>query len=472
MPPGRHKPASAGPVMIRRTSRRRYHLDGMRMRPYFLVLPALVALPACTARPFQTSDGTDRATAMTSESNATTGDTGATSGPGTTSEAPSDTTTTGTVTTDPGTTGPVTTGPDPSTSGTTSPPAGPPSTCGPQCDATWEHFGDLNVDAFAGDLSCLTRVHGDVTTWQDADPAVIASLANLQQVDGTFWLSYPSLTDLSTFACLERVDQLNIGGAPQLVDVSLPRLVHAPSIALGGLGMTKLPTFAAEFEGLSWLSLQNNADLVDLTPAATWGAVTPPLSLNLYGNAQLTSLAGLDALIASNGDAELYLQLIDNAKLASLAGVEPTTSGYFYLADLPALTSLAGLHNLASADITLIDLPLVTDLSGLSGLKTAGQLMIGDCVNNGTGGMDGLTSLAGLDNLTQVSDLALANNDNLESLDGAPKLTQIFNAFNAVNNANLSQKTYDSFLTQLAMPPGQDCYGGWDVCPCFQILPW
>ena len=97
--------------------------------------------------------------------------------------------------------------------------------------------------------------------------------------------------------------------------------------------------------------------------------------------------------------------------------------------------------------------------------------MIGDCVNMGTGGMNGLQSLAGLDSLESVGSLALANNMNLTSLAGAPLLTTAGDGVNVVNNPMLSQAAFDAFLEQFAPAP-VSCFGGWDECPCFEILPW
>lgn len=434
------------------------------MRTVRLAPLALAALTACTDRPLQTSDGTDGGS--TGDPVASTS--GATANP--TTSATSDDPPTGTTTGAPDTTT-TSTGPDTSaSSGTTMPPPdGPPSTCGPPCAATWEHFGDLDVDSFVADLSCLTRVHGKLTTWHDSDPAVVASLANLQQVDGQLWLFHGTHTDLAPFACLGHVDELHLR-APQLTDLALPKLAHATTIQLSDVASTGLPKLAPGFTGLERLEMYDVSNLVDLSETANWGVPAPNFTLILGGNSGFTDLAGLAPLLV--GNTHLWAQLIDQPNLTSLAGLEAVTDADFYFSNLPALTSLDALKNVKTASITLIDLPLVQDLSGLSGLEIAYDLSIGDCVNFGTGGMDGLTSLAGLDNLTSVLRFALANNDKLASLDGAPKLTSVPETFNAVNNAALTQQAYDKFLAQLAPAPQQDCYGSWDQCPCFEILPW
>lgn len=438
------------------------------MRTARLAPLALATLIACSARSLQTSDGTDGGSTddpigstSGTATNPTTGSTGSTG------EPPSDTTTTTTTTGTPGTT----TGADSSSSASTTmpPPDGPPSTCGPPCPATWEHFGDLDVDSFTEDLSCLTRVHGRLTTWEDADLAVVASLANLRQVDGQLFISHGTHTDLAPFACLEHVGEIFLIAA-QLTDLSLPKLVHASTIHLANVASTGLPKLAPGFTGLERLELFSAAKLVDLSEAANWGAAAASFTLLIDGDAAFTDLNSLAPLLV--GNTYLWAQIIDHPQLTSLAGLEAVTEGNFYVAKLPALASLDALKNLKTASITLIDLPLIQDLSGLAGLEIAHDLSIGDCVNFGTGGMDGLTSLAGLDNLKTVLRLALANNDQLASLDGAPKLTSVSEALNAVNNPALMQKAYDKFLAQLNPAPQEDCYGDWDQCPCFEILPW
>jgi hypothetical protein len=301
---------------------------------------------------------------------------------------------------------------------------------------------------------------------------VAATLGNLVQVDGTVQIAHPELKDLSMLGCLEQAEWLLVQDSPQLVDASLPALRIASWIELEGTGLAALPTFGPEYTGIERLQLFNNPALVDLSPGAGWPLSSGNLMVVMQNNAKLTSLAGLGPLLASPALEDLQVQLVDHPALTSLAGFEGVTHATLYLADLPALPDLDALKQLSSGSVTLIEIPKVTDLKGLSGLTTADQLMIGDCVNMGSGGMDGLTSLAGLDNLTSVIMLAIANNDELSSLAGAPKLTGVPLSLAVVNNPALGQDDYDQFLAQLADTPSDDCFGGWDVCQCFEILPW
>ena len=61
---------------------------------------------------------------------------------------------------------------------------------------------------------------------------------------------------------------------------------------------------------------------------------------------------------------------------------------------------------------------------GLHNREHVRHLVIGDCMSGvgGTPGMDGLVDLSGLGALTEVNDLAVANNANLTALTGAPLL--------------------------------------------------
>lgn len=434
------------------------------MRTPILALP-LLALAACPDRPLQTTDDGTTGTAGTTTTTGapTTTDTPATTdatSPGGTTGVDDTTSSTGS------TTAPV----DTTSTATTT--TGPPSTCGPPCDATWEHFGDLDVFTDA-DLACLTHVHGKVYLGQSAGPATVASLANLQRIDGGLVIdSVDGLTDLTMFACLEQADALVLIELPELADLSaMSKLEALGLLQLTDTGVAALPTFAPGFAGVHHIDLRGNPVLADLSAAATWLPDDESLSVTITDSPALTSLAGLGALAVT--PLQKTITLKDLPFLKSLAGLEPLNDAALYLARLPALTDLDALEQMTTAQrITLIDLPQVTHLGGLSNLQGAAELMIGDCADMAAEGMAGLTSLAGLDSLTDLGALGLANNLNLESLDGAPKLTSIVQGFTAVNNPALTQKAYDALLSQLAAPPLEDCLGDWNSCDCFQILPW
>jgi hypothetical protein len=65
----------------------------------------------------------------------------------------------------------------------------------------------------------------------------------------------------------------------------------------------------------------------------------------------------------------------------------------------------------------------------------------------------------------------LANNKAMVGLGGAPKLTAV-QWFEAVGNSMLKQPAVDAFLAQLDVAPDAQCFGGWNQCACFEVLPW
>lgn len=428
---------------------------------------------ACASRPLDpgndegaegSSEGDTRATLGATEGPTTAGPEASTSATSTTGD-PSSTSASSTTTGDPSST---------SASTTTT---GPPATCGPACDDTWELDGDLFVPSW-GDppifFHCLTAVHGDLTLDEEVPEAVLDSLANLRRVDGALELrGHATLTDLDAFACLERVEVLSLAKAPALTDLTgLAGLRAAPSVSLRGLGIAALPAFAPEFEGVSILSLADNPALSDLSAASAWGPLSGALTLTLDHNAALTDLSALGPLLQVPGIL-LSVQITDHPALTSLAGLEPVEIQGLYLTGLPQLADLAPLETLTKAsDITLDDLPQLTSLAGLHNLTEATRLVVGGCIEDGVGGLDGLTSLAGLDGLTSVGELAIANNGALTSLAGAPAL-EVVNFLSVVSNPALPQAAYQAFLAQLDPNPlNEECYGGWGECACFLVMPW
>ena len=121
--------------------------------------------------------------------------------------------------------------------------------------------------------------------------------------------------------------------------------------------------------------------------------------------------------------------------------------------------------------LVLAGMPKVKSLAGLGNLTSAYLLTLGECVNGGPNslGMPGITSLAGLDSLATLESLGLANNQNLASLAGAPKLEHL-SAMVAVGNPALTQAAVDAFVAKIDAPPTQ-CLGDWEACDCFGYDP-
>jgi hypothetical protein len=75
-----------------------------------------------------------------------------------------------------------------------------------------------------------------------------------------------------------------------------------------------------------------------------------------------------------------------------------------------------------------------------------------------------LVDLSGLGALTEVNELAIANNANLTALTGAPPLWGM-NAFDAIENPKLTQAAIDGFVESLTKKPAE-CIGEWGDCSC------
>lgn len=439
----------------------------------FSTAALMITMGACTTRPLE--GATEGASASSSGSSSSTDGLTTSDGPTTAQPTTSTSTSTSAETSEPGTSS--TTIGDETTSATTTS-GGPPSVCGPPCAETWEIEGNLSVSGW-GDppiwYSCLTAVHGDLTIEEDVPQEILASLANLRRVDGRLhFLGHQTAEDLDFLACLEETAWLDIAHAPKLTDLgALAGLRSAGEVWLSDLAITTLPSFAPEFTGIYRLVLSNNPALKDLGGAAAWGVSDTYLSIQLDNNAALSTLASLENLTAALGDATLHLQIIDSPALVSLTGLEPVTNiGDLWLEGLPQLTDLAPLAGLTSAQsLTLDDIPQLDSLADLGGLTSVGFLTLGNCINTDPGGLDGLTSLAGLDNLVDVNLFGISGNDGLTSLAGAPKLKHV-NSLAVVDAPALSQAAYDAFLAQLESPPSETCLGPWIECQCFQLLPW
>ncbi|MCY1054237.1 hypothetical protein [Nannocystis sp. SCPEA4] len=371
---------------------------------------------------------------------------------------------------------PTTTEPDGQTSAGTGGGDGPTTDepaagCGPPCTGHSTHEAAVFLQGTGANFSCVKKIEGTLYIGADADPAEIASLASLVEVDGDVTIAGNlALTDLVGLECLQDVHSLKITGMPQLSDLgALARLRSAPVLELEGLGITALPQFAPEFAGLSMLALSNNPALVDLHAAATWGA-GPGLELTIGNNALLPTLVGLSGLLADNGANPVGIRLEDLPKLTSLAGLEPVVAADLHFERLPQVSDFEPLGGLTvGGQITFNRMPAIVDLGGLDNLTSVGTFTIGECVHPGSGGMDSLKSLAGLDRLVSIDHFALANNDKLISLAGAPKLAEL-DAFAAANNPILSLAAYESFVAGFDPTPS-GCMGDLERCPCFNINP-
>ncbi|MDC0715919.1 hypothetical protein [Nannocystis bainbridge] len=347
----------------------------------------------------------------------------------------------------------------------------PPAACGPPCDDFSAHEGTVTLGGGGANFACVNHIDGDLYIGANATLQEIASLGNLEWVEGAVTIAGNlALADLSGLACLRDIEALKLTGMPQLADLdALARLRVAPRLEFERLGITALPSFAPEFAGVASLVLRDNDALVDLHAAANWGAAGP-LELRIESNAALASIAGLAGPLADNGAGTVHLALLDLPELTSLVGLEPLLQADLHFERLPKLTDLAPLSGLLSGgQIVFNALPALTDLEGLGSLVTVGTFTLGDCSHGDDGGLDHLASLAGLDSLAAVGHFALADNDQLASLAGAPQLGAV-GGFSSVGNPALIQSDYDAFFTQLEAAPW-GCVGDWGRCECFPVNP-
>lgn len=157
--------------------------------------------------------------------------------------------------------------------------------------------------------------------------------------------------------------------------------------------------------------------------------------------------------------------------LGSLKGLDKFATGTVSFIDLPLVTSLAPLVGLVDAgSLVLQGMPLVTSLAGRDNLETAFTVSIGDCINEGTSGMDGLTSLTGLGSLTSTGEFMVTNSKKLTSLAGVGALAVVSGRLAIINNPKLPKAAFDALLVQVD-EPAMTCFGDWGVCDCIEIMP-
>lgn len=345
---------------------------------------------------------------------------------------------------------------------------GPVSACVSLCGHDEVYQGDLVIGPgdSTEELVCVTRVAGGILIEGAIEESALAGLSSLQKVDGRLRIfDNPVLTGLAPFACLREVGAIDLSESPALADVSaLSGLTALGEFGAFGTAIASLPVLTADDLGLHLLELANNSALVDLDALTSWttnGGVT----VHISHEPTLASIAGLSGL-------PTYSVWIEGVpQLASLVGLETlVVAGDLVLLDLPLISDLGPLAQLEQVYYYLVlsGMPLVDSLQPLGNLTRTDVLALGGCINGGpdAGGMDGLTSLAGLDALTQVGALGIANCANLSSLAGAPALTRV-DDLELVANPQLPDAAVTKFLAQIHPPPEQQCVGDWTTCSCF-----
>ncbi len=192
-------------------------------------------------------------------------------------------------------------------------------------------------------------------------------------------------------------------------------------------------------ESIGFLTIQQNDSLKNLQGLENLNSL---INLKITSNPSLENLDGLSSL--QNIDIDLLIS--ECPKLHSIEGLQNLSSaGGISLHTLPLLESLHGLEGIQGGltrDLEITTLPSLTSLAPLAGVKVIGQnLLLHNLplVNNLHGlhqvdtvysfaiisQMESLETLEGLSNLKSAYNLALTNNESLQSLAGVGALTEL-----------------------------------------------
>jgi hypothetical protein len=231
--------------------------------------------------------------------------------------------------------------------------------------------------------------------------ADVEALAGCKRVR---WLGFygEQIRDLSPLADLERVDTLLVFSGTELSE--LDGFDSLRSIGCGLLFYSN-PNLQS-LEGLA--SLERIED-------GAWNDC--PREVHLSRNDSLTSLHGLERLMAGNGpDLEWWIAGEAIEDLSVFAGVERVR--HLELRSLP-VHALAGLEDIREVTERLLldDLVGTSGLGGLRNLETAAYIAIVDA--------DDLRDLSGLDSLRSATSMYLSSNESLEDIGPLPALESL-----------------------------------------------
>jgi len=227
-----------------------------------------------------------------------------------------------------------------------------------------------------------------------------------------------------------------------LIFTSLLSFGQCPTTTVTLLSQADVDNFAANYPGCTQLTNSLVVNAIDVT---NLNGLLPLQSTNINAdirilNTIITDVSGLSNLQTVGGN----LEFESNQLLDDFTGLEQLESIHtdFVLIENLFLTSFNGLSGLESIGgaIRLRNNSDVVNFSGLDNLSTLGI----DGVNTvGARGLDlessaSFTSLAGLENLSEVNGSVLIdNNPNLQSLMGLENITHIASALFISNNDNL-----------------------------------
>ncbi|MEO6039744.1 MAG: T9SS type A sorting domain-containing protein, partial [Saprospiraceae bacterium] len=319
-------------------------------------------------------------------------------------------------------------------------------------------------------LEQITSLGGTLDLGDLPQVASFSSLENITSVGGRLILeNNPALNSLEGLKNIVSV------GADEILISNLPSITSL--LPLGGLVANCQKLTVAHMAQLTSLDGLENVSVTQgrliirsnpvLTSISSLAKVTTLLGLDIFDNAALTGLEGLENLVApmSNIDIRLsnnaqlsslnalknlvtpyvVLTVDHNPALADLQGLEKITGGYFDISDNPGLTSLSGLENVTAAwflkisnnaalttlsalvklqsgyFLRIVNNPALTSLSGLEHLAFDGSLIRIE-------GNSALSDLTGLDSVVTVVDsLIIINNGALKNLDALGRITEVGN---------------------------------------------
>lgn len=229
-------------------------------------------------------------------------------------------------------------------------------------------------------------------------------------------------------------------------------------------------------------------DVTDLTPltslrAAGWLKFEAPLLPSLEGLEQLTELRHdlvLGAYLPDNGCVGTQvatlaplmslahvgaLHICNNLSLTSLAGLgaalEGDMPGKITVASSPSLVSLSGFEGLTSVglQLELVGLPLVESLQPLAALERVEAAFT-------LAGLNGVTSMEGLEALTYAGSLLIVENAGLVSLAGLENVMVVGDNLSIRNNPLLPQAEAEAWAQQIEVGGAVTICGNLDGPPC------
>lgn len=177
------------------------------------------------------------------------------------------------------------------------------------------------------------------------------------------------------------------------------------------------------------------SDIVDLTPLNSLEQIAA--HIEVQSNPQLTSLSGLENIHTVAG-----LVISQNENLASLEGLEGLTS-------ISGTIFYSGQTFFNGGAIALFENPALTSIEALGNITP--QTLASISINT-----SGLTSLAGLETIVEVSSLYVVNNDALTSLASLEGLTTVNSTVFITRNDQLTD--YCVLQTPLGTNPNLTIY--------------